>query len=119
MVCQICKKEMPFRKRDGQYYFEAVEAFPKDQLPLEHEAQFLALCPLCAAMYKELAKKDEAVMADLRKALLNMDSLEAPLRLGDRETTIQFVETHLCDIKTILEEMGRSEDEHGRQGEKA
>jgi len=70
----------------------------------------LALCPLCAAMYKELGKKDEAVMADLRKALLNMDSLEAPLRLGDLETTIQFVETHLCDIKTILEEIGRSED---------
>ncbi len=110
MVCQICKKEMPFRKRDGQYYFEAVEAFSQDQLPLEHEAQFLALCPLCAAMYKELGKKDEAVMADLRKALLNMDSLEAPLRLGDLETTIQFVETHLCDIKTILEEIGRSED---------
>ena len=110
MVCQICKKEMPFRKRDGQYYFEAVEAFSQDQFPLEHEAQFLALCPLCAAMYKELGKKDEAVMADLRKALLNMDSLEAPLRLGDLETTIQFVETHLCDIKTILEEIGRSED---------
>jgi len=110
MVCQICKKEMPFRKRDGQYYFEAVEAFSQDQFPMEHEAQYLALCPLCAAMYKELGKKDEAVMADLRKALLNMDSLEAPLRLGDLETTIQFVETHLCDIKTILEEIGRSED---------
>jgi hypothetical protein len=110
MVCQICKKEMPFRKRDGQYYFEAVEAFSQDQFPLEHEAQFLALCPLCAAMYKELVKKDKAAMADLRKALLNMDSLEAPLRLGDLETTIQFVETHLCDVKTILEEMGRSED---------
>jgi len=61
-------------------------------------------------MYKELGKKDEAVMADLRKALLNMDSLEAPLRLGDLKTTIQFVETHLCDIKTILEEIGKSED---------
>ncbi len=110
MVCQICKKEMPFRKRDGQYYFEAVEAFSQDHFPVEHEAQFLALCPLCAAMYKELVKKDEAAMDDLRKALLNMDSLEAPLRLGDLETTIQFVETHLCDVKTILEEMGRSED---------
>lgn len=110
MVCQICKKEMPFRKRDGQYYFEAVEAFSQDQFPLEHEAQFLALCPLCAAMYKELVKKDEAAMTDLRKALLNMHTLEAPLRLGDLETTIRFVETHLCDLKTILEEAGRSED---------
>jgi len=110
MVCQICKKEMPFRKRNGEHYFEAVEAFSQDHFPVEHEAQFLALCPLCAAMYKEFVKKDEAAMTDLREALLNMDSLEAPLRLGDLETTIQFVETHLCDVKTILEEMGRSED---------
>lgn len=102
MVCQICKKEMPFRKRNGEHYFEAVEAFSQDHFPVEHEAQFLALCPLCAAMYKELVKKDEAAMTDLREALLNMDALEAPLRLGDLETTIQFVETHLCDLKTIL-----------------
>jgi len=110
MVCQICKKEMPFKKRNGDHYFEAVEAFSQDHFPVEHEAQFLALCPLCAAMYKELIKKDEAAMDDLRKALLNMDSLEAPLRLGDLETTIQFVETHLSDVKTILEETGRSGD---------
>jgi len=106
MVCQICKKEMPFRMRDGEHYFEAVEAFSQEHFPLEHEAQFLALCPLCAAMYKELVKKDEAAMADLRKALMNMDSLEAPLRLGDLETTIQFVETHRNDLKTILGAIG-------------
>jgi len=101
MVCQICKKEMPFKKRDGEYYFEAVEAFTEDIFSKEHEAQFLALCPLCAAMYKELVKKDKTAMADLRKVILNMDTLEAPLRL-DRETTIKFVESHLFDIKTIL-----------------
>jgi hypothetical protein len=106
IVCQICKKEMPFRKRNGEHFFEAVEAFSQDHFPVEHEAQCFALCPLCAAMYKELVKKDKAAMADLRKALLEMDSLEVPLRLGDLETTIQFVETHRYDIKTILEEMG-------------
>lgn len=103
MVCQICKEEMPFRKRDGQYYFEAVEAFSQDYFPIEHEAQFLALCPLCAAMYKELVKKDEAAITDLRKALMNMESLEVPVSLGDFETTIEFVETHFHDIRTILE----------------
>lgn len=106
MVCQICKEEMPFRKRDGEHYFEAVEAFPREYFPLEHEAQFLALCPLCAAMYKELVKKDETSIADLRRALLEVDLLEAPLHLGDVDTTIQFVETHCHDLKTILEEVG-------------
>jgi len=33
MVCQICQEEMPFRKRDGEYYFEAVEALSKDHFP--------------------------------------------------------------------------------------
>jgi hypothetical protein len=106
MVCQICKNAMPFKKRDGEYYFEAVEALSRDHFPKEHEAQFLALCPLCAAMYKELVKKDEAAMADLRKALLNMavDHSEIPLHLGEIDTTIRFVETHCHDLKTILEE---------------
>lgn len=76
----------------------------------EHEAQFFALCPLRAVMYKALIKKDEAVVTDLREALLNMDTLEASLRLGDLDATIQFVEPHLCDTKTILEEIGRGED---------
>ena len=103
IVCQICKKIMPFKKRDGQYYFEAVEAFSQDYFSIEHEAQFLALCPLCAAMYKELVKKDEAAIAELRKALMNLESLEVPVSLGDFETTIEFVETHFHDIRTILE----------------
>ena len=107
---------MPFKKLDGEYYFEAVEAFTKDIFPKEHEAQYLALCPLCAAMYKELVKKDKAAMNKLRNEVLNMDTLEAPLQLGEHgETSIQFVESHLCDVKTILEETGRSEDSIERQ----
>lgn len=102
IVCQICKEEMPFKKRDGKYYFEAVEALSKDHFPLEHEAQFLALCPLCAAMYKEFIKNDEGAMTNLKTAMLNTDQLEIPLRLGEIDRTIRFVETHYHDIKTIL-----------------
>ncbi len=43
-------------------------------------------------------------MSDLRIALLNTDSLEVPLSLGDLETTIEFGEPHFQDIRTILEE---------------
>ncbi len=105
IVCQICKEEMPFKKRNGEYYFEAVEALSKHHFPLEHEAQFLALCPLCAAMYKEFIKNDEEAMKDLKITILNMDQIEIPLRLGEIDTTIRFVETHYHDVKTILEEM--------------
>ena len=56
MVCQVCKNEMPFKKRDGEYYFVAVEALSRDYFRKEHVGQYLALCPLCAAMYHEFVR---------------------------------------------------------------
>ncbi|PXF60164.1 MAG: hypothetical protein C4B58_01345 [Deltaproteobacteria bacterium] len=106
MICQICKKEMPFRKRDSEYYFDAVEALSRDHFTREHEAQFLALCPLCAAKYKEFVKHDEEVMESLKNALMNSKDAEVSLQLGELEMNIRFVESHWRDIRTILQEMG-------------
>ena len=102
MRCQICKGEMPFKKRDGDYYFEAVEALSRDYFPKEHEVQFLALCPLCAAKYKEFVKRDEEQEAELYHALQSAEGLEIPVKLGERETSVHFVEVHWLDMKTIL-----------------
>ena len=104
MFCQICQKEMPFKKPDGEYYFEAVEALSKDYLPKEHEAQFLALCPECAARYKVFVKNDEDAMRGVHGFLKNADDLEIPLKLGKWGTSLRFVETHRQFIKTILQE---------------
>jgi hypothetical protein len=104
MVCQICKDEMPFKKRNKEYYFESVEIFSKKYFNKEHEAQFLALCPLCAAMYKEFVKRDEPTMENLNVTIKNSDNLEIPLKLGEWETSLRFVESHWLDIKTILQE---------------
>ena len=102
MVCQICKEEMPFKKRDGEYYFEAVEALSEKYLPKEHEAQFLALCPLCSAMFKEFVKHDDKALEKLYEALKSSNDLELPLKLGKEETSVQFVTPHRQDIHTIL-----------------
>jgi hypothetical protein len=102
MVCQICKKEMPFRKRDRKYYFEAVEALSRDHFAKEHEAQFLALCPLCAAMYNEFVKHDEIAMESLKNALMNSEDAEVSLQLGELDTSVRFVDIHFRDIKTII-----------------
>lgn len=104
MICQVCKEEMPFTKRDGEHYFEAVEALSRDHFSGEHEAQFLALCPLCAAMYKEFVKLDDGAMADLKSALMSTDDLEVPIHLGELDTSIRFVERHCHDVKTILKQ---------------
>ena len=103
LICQICKKEMPFKKRDGEYYFEAVEVLSGDYLRKENEAQFLALCPECAARYKEFVKRDEIALSELHNALKDSDKLEVLLKLGEMETSLRFVETHWQDMKTILQ----------------
>ena len=102
MVCQICKSEMPFRKRDGEHYFEAVEALSLEYFGKEQDAQFLALCPLCAAMYQEFVKCDEEQKAELYHALQSAEGLEVPVKLGEWETSVRFVERHWRDMKTIL-----------------
>ena len=94
---------MPFKKRNGEYYFERVEALSKDYFTKEHEAQFLALCPLCAAMYKEFVKRDEDAMKELHRVLKDSDDLKVRLNLGELETSIRFVQTHRQDMQTILQ----------------
>ncbi len=104
MVCQICKEEMPFKKRNYKYYFEAVEALSREFFSREHEAQYLALCPVCAAMYKEFVKCDEIAMKNLSDALKSSDELKLPLKLGELKTSIRFVESHWLDMRAILQE---------------
>ena len=103
MFCQICKEEMPFKKRNGEYHFEKKEMLSSDYFTKEHEAQYLALCPLCAAMYFEFVLNDKIIMESLKNTLMQtVENFEVPLRLGILDTSIHFVETHYLDIKTIL-----------------
>ena len=101
MICQICKNEMPFKKKDGQYYFEAVEVL--SDFDREMEELYIALCPLCAAMYNEFVKHDEGAVESLKNALINSEDAEVPLQLGELNTSLRFVESHFLDIRTIIE----------------
>ncbi|RKU29937.1 hypothetical protein C6499_07660 [Candidatus Poribacteria bacterium] len=122
MICQICKEEMPFKKTDGEYYFKAVEALttrfkddelPENHFPKEYEAQYLALCPGCEARYDYFARTAAGsikLMEELRDQLMNSDDLEVPVCLGELETSIRFVETHLHDLKEVLYYYENSQD---------
>ena len=109
MVCQICNNDMPFRKRDGLHYFEAVEMLAGDRLPREHESQYLALCPTCAAKYTEFVKRDHEEMDKLVRALMEANGLEISVRLDstDADARVRFVEVHLIDVQGILESIRR------------
>jgi hypothetical protein len=109
LVCQICKREMPFRKKDGDYYFERIEIFSRtDFLDIEKGALHLALCPVCAAKYSSGGFVDDYQKNKIKEKILNENieankdgNYEIPILL-DYETTICFVETHFIDLKAIL-----------------
>ena len=94
------------KKHEGEYYFEAIEALSRDHFAKEHEAQFLALCPLCAAMYNEFVKHDVGAMESLKNALMNSEDAEVSLQLGELGTSVRFVEKHFLDIRAIIEVQG-------------
>jgi hypothetical protein len=112
MVCQICEKEMPFQKRDGTYYYEAVEIFPNKRLSKHLSKnlpeQYIALCPECSARYNEYVVHNGSVMNELEYHIIN--GIDLWLHLGDISENnhepfmknIRFVETHLIDLQTIL-----------------
>jgi hypothetical protein len=101
LICQICQDVMPFRKKNGKHYFEKVEAF---DLPKEHSANHLALCPVCAAKYDEFVFHGPDDARDkLRDAFARMDgALELPVTLGEESATIRFVESHAIDLRATL-----------------
>ena len=102
LVCQMCEGEMPFRRRDGQYYFESVQLF--DDLAGEHAAAHLALCPLCAAKYKEFVKRDSENATVVRASISSSEQLVVHVGLGQDAGSIRFVEKHLSDVQGVLEE---------------
>ena len=102
LICQICKEEMPFRKRNNDHYFEAVQLF--DDLVGEHEPAHVALCPLCAAKFKVFVKRDEKQRKCLKEQFENANVKELLVKIDlDEKQTIRFVETHLIDVQSVLE----------------
>ncbi len=111
MVCQICNMEMPFKRRDGLHYFEAVEVLAGRRLPKEHESQYLALCPTCAAKYTEFVKRDPEEMDKVERALIAANGHEISVRLDSTER-LRFAGDHLIDVQEILKSI-RSESQDG------
>lgn len=103
MVCQGCHREMPFKKRDGKPYFEAVEAFGREHVNKEHPAQHLALCPLCAAKFKEYVKRDAKAQESLKEDILTTPEKQFEFDLVlDIPARFRFTERHLLDIRSVL-----------------
>lgn len=101
MVCQLCKKIMPFKKKNGDYYFEAVEIFPKKVICKENESLYIALCPTCSAKYKEYIKPDPDKIQALLSHFHSNENEEIPIET-DISETLRFNPPHFLDIRTIV-----------------
>jgi hypothetical protein len=104
MICQICHSVMPFKRRNGEYFFEKIEiASPKKMLhPKEMEVNYLALCPVCAARYQEYVKyagKAQNVLDVIDNCADGV--LEIDIEL-DKPGKLRFTQKHIGDVKTII-----------------
>lgn len=107
LVCQMCELEMPFKLRDGNYYFEAVQL--SDDAKKETHQVYLALCPICAAKYKKLVKTHSTCLGSFIAAILDADDEELSFSIDMQESSVEsvnirFTETHLLDVQSVLGE---------------
>lgn len=98
MICQACRKEMPFKLDDGRYYFEAVECVNDEEKELREN--HLALCPTCAAKYRHA---NGSSPAQIRESVSLATGLEVQITLAREPQTLRFVEMHLQDLQVVLQ----------------
>jgi hypothetical protein len=114
MICQMCEKPMPFKLGDGLHYFEKVEFLP--ELKRRHYQNYLALCPNHAAMFM-YANSTESSMIERVKELAadKAEGDKLKITLAKEEKTIRFTETHISDIKAVIEGDNESDEEQNRE----
>lgn len=111
MFCQACQKVMPFKRSDGEWYFEAIP-FVGGRKKV-HRVNALALCPLCAAFYvHKRAPNDGALLESLDslKMVAGQGSVELAVLFDGRRTTLQFTGKHALDLRTVLRVAGEERD---------
>jgi predicted restriction endonuclease len=98
--CQICWNVLPFKTLDDEeYYFEAVELMPQPQLRLRHRQNYLCLCPNHAAMFMHA----NGSAGTIKESIAQLDGTELPVTLARQDMTIHFTETHLVDLKSVIQ----------------
>lgn len=97
VICQVCKKQMPFKLDDGTSYFEKIEFLP--ELSRRHHQNYLGLCPNHAAMFKHANGSKDFMLAMFSEVRDN----ELEVVLAQKDATVYFTKTHIADLKKIIE----------------
>lgn len=114
MICQCCGKELPFKKKNGEYYFEAIELdnpggefFTKETM-----YPYIACCPNCAAMFNEHivhCSSSENRIADLLNKIETESTIKKPngneaiqIIMDGKIFNLTFVQKHIVDIRAAI-----------------
>lgn len=99
--CQSCQQPMPFKVGERSFFF-AVEVV-RDRRYL-HRTNFLALCPLCAAMYRHAREPDDAeLIKRIAEAEIEPDGkMEVEVELAGQPYKLRFDSGHAVDLKAFL-----------------
>jgi len=97
MICQVCKKPLPFKLGDGRWFFEAVRFLTALKKP--HRQNYLALCPNHSAMFEHANGSKDS----LRTMFLQMKEDELKVVLAQRDTTIYFTAVHIVDLRAAID----------------
>lgn len=95
MICQLCQEDLPFRKLNGDYYFEIVDFIESDSM---HFQNYLCLCPNHAAMFKH-SNSDKTMLFE---KLSTTEKRSIALQLNGIETELYFTDNHMNDVKAIF-----------------
>lgn len=99
-ICQVCQDSLPFKTTDGSYFFETVE-FIKE-LDRRHFQNYLALCPNHAAMYMHANPSID----EMKDKFLATVGPKMDLTLAGQSVTIYFTDTHMVDLRAIIDDDG-------------
>ena len=115
MICQCCGKELPFKKKNGEYYFEAVELDNRggEFFTKETKYPYIACCPNCAAMFNEHivnCSPNENRIADLINKIKIGETIKKSngnevieIIMDGKIFNLTFVQKHIIDIRSALE----------------
>lgn len=114
MSCQCCGNELPFKKKNGEYYFVTLELDNAggEFFTKETPYPYIACCPNCAAMFNEHiihCSSSENRISDLLNIIESNATIKKPngnevvqIIMDGKIFNLTFVQKHIIDIRAAL-----------------
>ncbi|MDE6001679.1 MAG: hypothetical protein K2G96_05120 [Clostridia bacterium] len=114
MICQCCGKELPFKKKNGEYYFVTLELHNTggEFFTKETPYPYIACCPNCAAMFNEHivhCSSNENRISDLLNIIESGATIKKPngnevveIIMDGKIFNLTFVQKHIVDIRAAI-----------------